>query len=112
MEKNVMKHQPLYIELFVDIDNPAIELYKHLKASVSRIKEGLTSPGNVGNQPEMNICVKANQMNENVPPGERENIRAWARQISAACRWPVNSSGPKEVRTESLCTTERSLSAS
>ena len=38
MEKNVMKHQPLYIELFVDIDNPAIELYKHLGFKNRHIK--------------------------------------------------------------------------
>ncbi len=38
MEKKAMKHQPYYIELFVDIDNPAIDLYKHLGFKGRQIK--------------------------------------------------------------------------
>lgn len=38
MEKTAKKHQPCHIELFVDIDNPAIELYKHLGFKGRQIK--------------------------------------------------------------------------
>jgi len=38
MEKKAMKHQPCHIELFVDIDNPAIDLYKHLGFKGRHIK--------------------------------------------------------------------------
>ena len=38
MEKNVKKHQPCHIELFVDKENPAIDLYKHLGFKSRHIK--------------------------------------------------------------------------
>ena len=30
MKRSAVQHQPYHIELFVDMDNPAVELYKHL----------------------------------------------------------------------------------
>ena len=38
MEKNVKKHQPYHIELFVDMENPAIDLYRHLGFKSRHIK--------------------------------------------------------------------------
>ena len=38
MEKSVKQHKPQHIELFVDIDNPAIDLYKNLGFKCRHIK--------------------------------------------------------------------------
>jgi len=38
MKKIAVQYQPCHIELFVDVDNPAVELYKHLGFKSRHIK--------------------------------------------------------------------------